>query len=111
MNIHENARTTPASRELLVRRVLEAGWSAGEAAHAAGVSPRTAYKWLTRFRDEGLASLRDRPSRALRQPHALPGDWAELIEFFRHFRQPARATGEQLGRARSTVSAVLARRG
>ena len=111
MNIHENARTTPASRELLVRRILEAGWSACEAAHAAGVSPRTAYKWLKRFRDEGLASLRDRPSRAHHQPHALPEDWAKLIEYFRHFRQPARAIGEQLGLARSTVSAVLARRG
>jgi transposase InsO family protein len=111
MNIHENARTTPASRELLVRRVLEAGWSTGEAAHAAGISPRTAYKWLKRFRDEGLASLRDRPSRALQRPHALPDEWAELIEYFRHFRQPARVIGEQLGLARSTVSAVLARRG
>jgi transposase InsO family protein len=111
MNIHENARTAPASRELLVRRVMEAGWRVCEAAHAAGISVRTAYKWLRRFREGGVASLRDRSSRAHRQSHALPAGWAELVEYFRHFRQPARAIGEQLGLARSTVSAVLARRG
>jgi transposase InsO family protein len=41
----------------------------------------------------------------------LPDEWADLIEFFRRFRQPARVIAEQLGLARSTVSAVLARRG
>ena len=111
MNIHENARTTPASRALLIRRVLEEGWCPSEAAAAAGISPRSAYKWLRRFQDDGHESLRDRSSRAHRRPHALPGEWAELIVYLRLFRQPARLIGEQLGIARSTVSAVLARRG
>ncbi len=44
-------------------------------------------------------------------PHALPAEWGELIEYLRHFRQTARAIGLQLGLARSTVSATLARRG
>ena len=55
MNIHENARTTPASRALLVRRVQQHGWSARQAAEAAGISTRTAYKWLRRFDSEGVA--------------------------------------------------------
>jgi transposase InsO family protein len=41
----------------------------------------------------------------------LPAEWGGLIEYLRLFRQPARLIGEQLGIARSTVSAVLARRG
>jgi transposase InsO family protein len=110
MNIHENARTIPASRALLVSRVRQEGWRVREAAWAAGISERTAYKWLRRAA-QGDKSLRDRPSRARRLPHALPAQWAELVEFFRRYRQTARAIGEQLGLARSTVSAVLARRG
>jgi transposase InsO family protein len=111
MNIHENARTTPASRALLVHRVREQDWSVASAAAAAGVSRRTAYKWLRREHDEGAAGLRDRSSRAQRLPHALPREWTQLIVYLRHFRQPARQIGLQLGIARSTVSAVLSRHG
>mgnify|MGYP001273944559 CR=1 FL=1 len=111
MNIHENARTTPASRDLLVRRVLSDRWTAQEAAAAAGVSRRTAYKWLRRFAEEGHPGLRDRGCQALRHPHAMPKEWADLVVYLRGFRQPARQIGLLLGLARSTVSAVLARRG
>jgi transposase InsO family protein len=110
MNIHENARTTPASRYLLVCRIRE-GWTPADAARAAGVSPRTAYKWLRRYVEAGRAGLRDRASVAHRRPHALPQEWADMVVFLRTFRQPARAISAQLGMPRSTVSAVLARRG
>ena len=36
MDIHKNARSCPASRELLVRRVLRKGWGVSQAAEAAG---------------------------------------------------------------------------
>jgi transposase InsO family protein len=111
MNIHENARTTPASPELLVSRVLKHSWSAREAAVAVGVSPRTAYKWLARYREGGQLALRDRPSAARCRPHALPAEWADLIAYLRLYKQTARRISEQLCIARSTVSAVLARRG
>ena len=111
MNIHENARTTPASRALLVERVQHEGWSIQEAADAIGVSRRTALKWLNRFAEEGRGGLRDRPSRAHHLPHATPAEWADLIAYLRQFRQPARLIARQLGMARSTVSAVLHRRG
>jgi transposase InsO family protein len=111
MNVHENARTTPASRELLVRRVLHQGWTTRQAALAVGISCRTAYKWLRRYQQEGRAGLRDRDCRAHRRPHALPNDWCDVIAYLRHFREPAQLIGRQLGLARSTVSAVLARRG
>lgn len=111
MNIHENARTTPASRYLLVHRVREQGWSTQEAAAAAGVSDRTAYKWLRRFGEEGQGGLRDRSSRAHRRPHALPDAWVEMVVWLRQFKQTARLIATQLKLPRSTVSAVLDRRG
>jgi transposase InsO family protein len=111
MNIHENARTTPASRELLVQRVLELDWPPAEAASAAGVSSRTAYKWLRRYGNEGRAGLRDRSCHAHSRPHALPEEWCDVVAYLRGFRQTARHIALQLGLARSTVSAVLSRRG
>ena len=48
MNSHKNARMTPFGRGLLVRRVREQNWRVAVAAQAAGVSERTAYRWLAR---------------------------------------------------------------
>ena len=72
MNSHKNARLTPRGRVLLVSRIIDHGLRPEEAAKAAGVSVRTAYKWLRRFREEGADGLVDRPSRPHHCPHALP---------------------------------------
>ena len=50
MNIHKHARMTSHGRLLLVQRIRAQGWRVAEAAAAAGVSVRTAYKWLARHR-------------------------------------------------------------
>ena len=42
MNVHKNARSCPVSRELLIRRVSEQGWSVRAASEAAGMSDRRA---------------------------------------------------------------------
>jgi transposase len=55
-------------RTTMVRRVLEEGTALTEAAEAAGVSARTARKWVGRYRAEGEAGLVDR-SPALRRVH------------------------------------------
>ena len=62
MKLHANARLSLKGRELLVYRVKVAGWSLMEAAEAAGISERTARKWLARHRAEGPAGLADRSS-------------------------------------------------
>src|SRR5207302_10302861 len=62
MKLHANARLSVKGRELLVDRVLVVGWSLTQAAEAAGVSERTAAKWVARFREEGPAGLADRSS-------------------------------------------------
>ena len=45
MNIHKNARLTPQGRALLVQRVRTDGWQVGDAAAAAGISLRQAFRW------------------------------------------------------------------
>ena len=70
MNSHKHAGLTFKGRVLLIERVLKEHWTVAVAAQAAGVSRRTAYKWLARFKEEGLAGLRDRSSRPHRNPHA-----------------------------------------
>ena len=67
MNVHKNAKLTPAGRAVLVKRI-EAGERVGVVAREMGVSRRTVYKWLKRFREEGEVGLRDRSSR----PHLSP---------------------------------------
>jgi transposase InsO family protein len=65
---HRRAKLTVAGRRLLVERVVEQGWPPVRAAEAQGVSLATVYKWLRRWRAEGLAGLADRSCR----PHSSP---------------------------------------
>jgi transposase len=60
VRVHRNAKTTPKGRGLLVQRVTELGWPMQAAAHASGVSLRTGYKSLARYRAEGTAGFADR---------------------------------------------------
>ena len=112
MNIHPCARTCPAGRALLTRRVLSLGWSVGEAAEAAGVSKRTAYKWLKRLREEGGAGLCDRSSRPHRSPTRLPLEKGTIVlELRRSKRLTAAKIAAVLQLARSTVARLLKRSG
>jgi transposase InsO family protein len=111
MNIHKNARTTPRSRALIVHRVLREHWPVSAVAIAFGVSERTVYKWLARYRAEGVAGLGDRRSTAHRHPHALAPPWLALIRLLRQAKLVAAEIAARLPLARSTVSAVLSRLG
>ena len=111
MTLHPNAKTTPYARRLIVDRVLRLGWSPADAAASAGVSVRTAWRWIARFRDEGDAGLADRRSTPRRSPRRTGAARTRRIERLRHRRLPAWAIARKLGMPRSTVSAVLRRRG
>ena len=110
MNIHSSARTCAASRALLVKRVLVERWSARAAAVAAGVSVRTAYKWLERFRDEGFAGLRDRSSRPSTIRGMSVGTERRVVELRRRRRTIVQISSA-LGLSRSAVARVLTRHG
>ena len=111
MKLHGNARTCLHSRGLIVRRVLEDGWTLAAAAEAAGVSVRTVSKWLARFRGEGAEGLLDRPSAPGVVPRRTPEERVELVAFLRRLRMTAAEIAAVLSMPLSTVSAVLTRIG
>jgi transposase InsO family protein len=111
MRLHGNARTCPRSRRLLVMRVLEGGWAVTAAAEAAGVSARTASKWVARFRVEGEAGLVDRSSRPHASPNETPAERVQAIMILRRLRFTAAEISHTLGMPLSTVSVVLCRIG
>jgi transposase-like protein len=75
MDLHKNARTTPHSRLLMVRRVLEQKQPATKIAADFGVSERTVRKWLAWWRAGGEPALKDRslaPARRRRRDCGQP---------------------------------------
>ncbi len=111
MTLHRNARTCPRSRRLLAERVLVERWSLAAAAEAAGVSKRTAWKWVDRFRAEGVRGLEDRSSAPQRVPGRTPNDREQAIVCLRELRFTSPEIAESLGMPLSTVGAVLSRYG
>jgi transposase InsO family protein len=90
---------------------IEGGWSVMEAAAAAGITDRTARRWLRRWREEGPGGLLDRSSAPHRIPHKTPPARVAEIVRLRRLRMTAAGIAVALGMALSTVSAVLRRVG
>jgi transposase InsO family protein len=111
MKLHGNARLSPKGRLLLCRRVIEQEWSLAAAAEAAGVSERTAGKWVGRYRAEGEAGLLDRSSAPGRVPARTDEARVEVIAALRRLRMTGAEIAECLGMAASTVSGILTRIG
>jgi len=111
MNSHKHARLTPIGRALLVSRVLELGWTVLAASRAGGVSCRTGYKWLARFKSEGPHGLLDRSSRPKRMPRALGTAEQQRLEGLRRQRWPLWRIAQQAGRGIGTVSRCMRRLG
>src|SRR5437899_8349227 len=111
MNVHKNARMTVFGRERLVKQVLERVLTPAAAAAAAGVSRRTVYKLLARYRKEGAAGLCDRGSRPKRLRCALGAKQCQLIERLRRERRPYREIAKRAKAPLSTVARYLRRLG
>jgi transposase InsO family protein len=111
MNSHKHARLTPKGRALLVGRVLDEGWTVADASMAAGVSKRTSYKWLARFKAEGERGLLDRSSRPVRCPRGLSVEEQHALEALRRQRWPLWRIAMQAGRGVATVSRCMKRLG
>jgi hypothetical protein len=107
---HARAKLTVLGRQLLVYRVQIDGWKPADAAKAMGVSRQTAYKWLRRFRDEGLTGLNDRTSAP---QHCPPLLYALAVATFVPTRLETlygpHRLAYALGRPRSTIYGVLRR--
>ena len=109
---HRTAHLNEYGRNLLVTRVIAEGWTVSTATRAQGVSRATGYKWVRRFRAEGVAGLADRSSR----PHHSPRRTAErevarILAARLEWRWGPDRLGPLLGLPPSTVGAVLRRSG
>jgi len=110
MDIHENARTTPRGRMLMIER-LRAGWPVPAVAEALGVTAKTVRKWRDRFSTEGPTGLSDRSSRPHHSPTRLDAPAEAQIEALRRSRMSGPAIVRRVRRPLSTVGVVLRRRG
>jgi len=111
MKLHANAKLTPSARLLLCRRIEDQGRSAAEAAEAAGVSERTARKWLARYRAEGVGGLSDRSSRPHRIPRRTAPERARAVVALRRARMTAEEIAACLAMPQRTASRICARAG
>jgi transposase InsO family protein len=97
---------------MLVQRVIRDGRPVAHVAKELGVSRQCAHRWVTRYRVEGEAGLRERSSRPRRQPRRTPAvveAWVEAVR--RQARVGRDEVAERTGVAPRTVSRILARRG
>lgn len=111
MNSHKNARLGFAGRVDLVTRIVRDGHPVAHVARALGVSERTAWKWLGRFRREGWAGLADRSSRPHSSPRRLAPRWRRRIAQLRRRRWSSPRIAQALGLPVSTVVVTLRRLG
>src|SRR5688500_15261261 len=107
---HANARLNRHGRLLLIERVVDQHWPVAHAAKAMGISRHCAYRWVRRWRAEGVAGLADRSSRPHHSPARPPAAVEEVIVANRveHRRGPAWIAARHPVCAR-TVSRVLTR--
>lgn len=77
MDYHYHARLTIVRREQLAKSVLDGRLSLKEAEAEFKLSRQSAAKWVRRYRDHGVAGLRDRSSRpqGCRGVHRRRGLW------------------------------------
>jgi transposase InsO family protein len=109
MNIHSRARLTPHSRAEMIRRVLHLHQPVGDVAAAFGISTRSVFKWLARFRSGGVAGLRDRSSRPRCSPNTThPLRVARVLALGRR-RLPGFQIARRARVSKATVSRLLRR--
>jgi transposase InsO family protein len=107
VRLHRNAKLTPLTRRLLAERIRNQGWPVAQAAHAAGVSRQTAYKWLARYAEGPAADWADRSSRPHRIPRRTPPRTIRRIEQLRRRRKAGWEISRETGLPVSTVSRHL----
>jgi transposase InsO family protein len=111
MDYHQNARLTIHSREQLAKIVMGRGCTLKAAAAAFNVSSKTASKWARRYREHGMAGLKDRSSRPLQSPRKTRSSLLERVLALRRMRWNGWRIAGELHLSRATVSRILRRAG
>jgi transposase InsO family protein len=109
MDYHYHARLTIVRREQLAKSVLDGRLSLKEAEAEFKLSRQSAAKWVRRYRDHGVAGLRDRSSRPHRLPRSTSQERIMEIERLRRQRWTGVRIAQQLGLSPATVSRILRR--
>jgi putative transposase len=73
-------------RQRLIQAVLARHQTVQNLCHRFGISRKTAYKWLNRFRQRGLAGLCDQLRHPHHSPNQLPTHWRQAIARARRAR-------------------------
>jgi putative transposase len=105
-------------RTMLISDYLCGEWSLSELARRRGVSRKTAYKWIKRYRQAGPGGLKDLPRAARHHPNAISREMEEAILEWKE-RRPLWGAPKIHSKLRdladcpaeSTVSNVLKRHG
>jgi transposase InsO family protein len=109
MDYHHHARLTVHGREQMCRAVVEGRLGLCSAAAEHRLSRQSAGKWVRRYREQGVAGLRDRSSR----PHTSPRQVAESVEWrvieLRRGRLAGYRIARETGVSVATVSRILRR--
>ena len=111
MDTHKNARLTPKGREEMVLAVVDGGQNYAAAARKFNTTPKTAAKWVKRFRAEGVNGLRDRSSRPLSSDSHTPQATCDAIEVLRRQRYTGKQIAAEVSVSPATVCRVLKKRG
>ncbi len=109
MDLHQNARLTPRSREALATKVIVEKVTLNAAAAAVNVSARTARKWVRRYRQQGRDGLLDRSSRPRHSPRCIRPELRQQVLLLRHQRWTGVRIAQASGLSRATVSRILRR--
>lgn len=109
MDYHHHARLTMHGREQMCRAVVEGRLGLCAAAAAHKLSRQSAAKWVRRYREGGVAALKDRSSR----PHTSPRQTGETVERqvieLRRGRLAGYWIARRTGLSVATVSRILRR--
>ncbi|MGZ7033320.1 MAG: helix-turn-helix domain-containing protein, partial [Thermoanaerobaculia bacterium] len=108
-------------RKEFVLRVLAKDAPVAELCRRYGISRKTGYKWLSRFRAQGIDGLVDESRRPLSMPSEIPPELSrEIIDLRRHHpswgsrklrRILLRQYGSEKAPSASTIQRVLERSG
>ena len=109
MDYHKNAPWTAVSRGRLARLVTEEGVGLRAAAARFSVSPKTAAKWVARYRQLGVAGLADRSSRPHHSPRQINSLLLEKVLALRRGHMPGYEIARRTGLSPASVSRILRR--
>ena len=109
MNTHRKAKLTALGRSEMIRRIMDLHQPVHQVAEGFGISERSAYKWLARFRDEGSTGLLNRSSRPKCSPKTTHPLRVARVLALRRRKLPAFQIARLAKLAKSTVSRILHR--